>query len=43
MDSTFLFVMNDDHTSILHGYRDTRPPDLDFLESRYVIGYVIIV
>jgi len=21
----FLFVINDDHASILHGYRDTRP------------------
>jgi len=44
---TFLLVVNDDHKSVLHRYRDTGPlrfwgHDLDFLRSRDVIGHMTI-
>jgi len=44
---TFLLVVNDDHASILHRYRDTELQKFwghkfDFLGSRDVIGHVII-
>jgi len=44
---TFLLVVNDDHASILHGYRDTGLQrfwghEFDLLGSRDVIGHVTI-
>jgi len=46
-ESTFLLVVNDDHASLLHGYRDTGLQrfwghEFDLLGSRDVIGHVTI-
>ena len=45
--STFLLVVNDDHASVLHGYRDTGLQkfwghEFDLLGSRDVISHVTI-
>jgi len=49
MDSAygFLFMIKDDHASILHGDRNTRPqrywgPEFDLLESRDVISHLTV-
>jgi len=47
VENTFLLVVNDDHESILHRYRDTGLQkfwghEFDLLWSRDVIGYVTI-